>query len=62
LPHEGESQIDSLLSSHSIKLLDVPIKGASPGYSGFECSDKVRRFFPHRHDTSGFFIALFEIV
>ncbi len=61
LPHEGENQIDSMLSRHSVKFLDVPIADASPGYPGFECSDKVRRLFPHIHDTSGFFIAHFRI-
>ncbi|MHA2242129.1 MAG: RsmB/NOP family class I SAM-dependent RNA methyltransferase [Candidatus Thorarchaeota archaeon] len=61
LPHEGESQIDSAMSRFNIELLDIPGPGVD-GYSGFVCSDKVRRLFPHLHDTDGFFIARFRIV
>lgn len=60
LPHEGESQIDSVLSHHNVDLLD-PVEPASPGYSGFGCSDRVTRLFPHRHNSSGFFIARLRI-
>ncbi len=60
LPHEGESQIDSIMSSRDITLMDVPGVG-SPGYSGFACSSRVKRLFPHRHHTNGFFIARFRI-
>ncbi|MCK4279623.1 MAG: RsmB/NOP family class I SAM-dependent RNA methyltransferase, partial [Candidatus Thorarchaeota archaeon] len=60
LPHEGESQIDSVLNRHEIELLDLGIPG-SIGYPGFECSKSVRRLFPHKHATSGFFIARFRI-
>ncbi|MHA1485179.1 MAG: RsmB/NOP family class I SAM-dependent RNA methyltransferase [Candidatus Thorarchaeota archaeon] len=60
LPHEGESQIDSALNRHKIELLDPGIPG-SKGYSDFECSKNVRRLFPHKHATSGFFIARFRI-
>ncbi len=61
LPHEGESQIDSIASRHDIELLEPIIKG-SPGYPGFRCSSKVRRLFPHLHGTNGFFIARFRVV
>lgn len=60
LPHEGESQIDSAMTRHSFELLEIPVKG-SPGYSGFECSDKVIRLFPHRQNSNGFFIAKMRI-
>ncbi len=60
LPHEGENQIDSVLDRHNIELLDGPEIGGK-GYSDFSCSDKVRRLFPHTHDTSGFFIAHLKI-
>ncbi len=60
LPHEGESQIDSVLNRHKIELLDPGIPG-SDGYPSFECSKSVRRLFPHKHATSGFFIARFRI-
>ncbi|MFW9966154.1 MAG: RsmB/NOP family class I SAM-dependent RNA methyltransferase [Candidatus Thorarchaeota archaeon] len=60
LPHEGESQIDSAMTRHPIELLEMPLVG-SPGYSGFDCSDKVIRLSPHRHNSNGFFIARFRI-
>jgi 16S rRNA (cytosine967-C5)-methyltransferase len=60
LPHEGESQIDSILSKYPIELLEIPFKG-SPGYSKFDCSEKVLRLFPNKHDSSGFFISRFRI-
>ncbi|RDE13847.1 MAG: hypothetical protein C4K48_07490 [Candidatus Thorarchaeota archaeon] len=61
LPHEGESQIDSVMSTHNIELIDTEIRG-DPGYDGFQCSEMVRRLFPHKHETSGFFIARMRIV
>jgi 16S rRNA (cytosine967-C5)-methyltransferase len=60
LPHEGESQIDSAMTRHQFDLLEIPYKG-SPGYSEFECSDKVIRLFPHRQNSNGFFIARMRI-
>jgi len=60
LPHEGESQIDTLLDKYEIELMDIPeIK--SRGYSGFQCSNGVRRLFPSMHNTDGFFIARMRI-
>jgi 16S rRNA (cytosine967-C5)-methyltransferase len=61
LPHEGESQIDSVMSTHNIELIDTEI-GGDEGYDGFQCSEMVRRLFPHKHETSGFFIARMRIV
>ncbi len=61
LPHEGESQIDSALSRHDIELLE-PMSIGTHGYSGFICSEKVTRLFPHKHKTSGFFIARMRIM
>jgi len=61
LPHEGESQIDSLLSRYPIELLE-PIKLGDRGYPGFRCSKKVTRLFPYKHRTGGFFIARFRIM
>jgi 16S rRNA (cytosine967-C5)-methyltransferase len=60
LPHEGESQIDSALSRHNIELLEPKTIGTR-GYPGFKCSEKVTRLFPHKHETSGFFIAKMRI-
>ncbi len=60
LPHEGESQIDSILGRFPIELLEIPRFG-TPGYSGFKCTDHVRRLLPHIHDSDGFFIAKMRI-
>jgi len=60
LPHEGENQIDSILERYDIELLDGPKQG-SPGYANYNCTQKVRRFFPYIHGTNGFFIAHFRI-
>ena len=60
LPHEGESQIDSALQMHNVELL-TPIDYGSLGYPRFKCSKRVRRLFPHKHETSGFFIARLRI-
>jgi 16S rRNA (cytosine967-C5)-methyltransferase len=60
LPHEGESQIDSAMQRHNIELVKPIVYGDS-GYPGFHCSDLVQRLFPHKHETSGFFIAHMRI-
>ena len=60
LPHEGESQIDSALKKHNIELLE-PYPFGDRGYAGFDCSKYVRRLFPNKHNTSGFFIARMRI-
>ncbi|MCK5640937.1 MAG: RsmB/NOP family class I SAM-dependent RNA methyltransferase, partial [Gammaproteobacteria bacterium] len=60
LPHEGESQIDSAMTRHDFALLDLPFE-SSGGYPGFRCSDKVRRLFPHKDRTNGFFMARLRI-
>ncbi|MHA1211651.1 MAG: RsmB/NOP family class I SAM-dependent RNA methyltransferase [Candidatus Heimdallarchaeota archaeon] len=60
LPHEGENQIDSMLQSHNIELLDGPKQG-SVGYANYDCTQNVRRFYPHIHGTNGFFIARLRI-
>ena len=60
LPHEGESQIDSAMTRHNIELLEALPYGCE-GYSKFDCSHSVTRLFPHKHDSSGFFIARMRI-
>ncbi len=60
LPHEGESQIDSAMKRHNIELLE-PYPYGDQGYPKFNCSKYVRRLFPHKHNTSGFFIARMRI-
>jgi 16S rRNA (cytosine967-C5)-methyltransferase len=61
LPHEGESQIDSIMQKYNIELLDIPSPGVT-GYPSFNCSPKVRRLFPHLHNCGGFFIARFKLI
>ncbi|MFW9834146.1 MAG: RsmB/NOP family class I SAM-dependent RNA methyltransferase [Candidatus Thorarchaeota archaeon] len=61
LPHEGESQIDSALQRHNVELVPALDYGSS-GYTSFECSNMVQRLFPHRHDSSGFFIARLRVM
>ena len=53
LPREGEE----IVSDVSDRLVDPGIAAGSPGYSAYPFSGLVRRFFPHRHATHGFFIA-----
>lgn len=60
LPHEGESQIDTVLTKFNIELLDIP-EILHKGYPGFECSTKVRRLYPHIDATDGFFVAKMRI-
>lgn len=52
LPSEGEEHFKDL--KHLLR--EPPIPG-SPGYSDYPISQLVRRFFPHKHSTQGFFIA-----
>ncbi|HUT81921.1 MAG TPA: RsmB/NOP family class I SAM-dependent RNA methyltransferase [Candidatus Bathyarchaeia archaeon] len=62
LPHEGENQIDSVLERFdNLELLDGPTIGQK-GYLNFKCTNKVRRLFPHIHNTNGFFIAHMKII
>ncbi len=60
LPHEGESQIDSAMERHDIELIE-PFPFGDAGYPKFKCSKYVKRLFPHKHNTSGFFIAKLRI-
>ncbi len=61
LPHEGESQIDSVLEKFPIELIEIPLV-ETEGYPNFKCSSMVRRMFPHIHSTDGFFIAKMRIM
>ncbi len=52
LPEEGEEHIEKL----RLEPLEPSIPGA-PGYRAYSVSPLVRRFYPHVHETQGFFIA-----
>lgn len=60
LPHEGESQIDSIIDRYNVELVDVHRLDRT-GYNEFACSKMVRRLFPHTHRTDGFFIAKMRV-
>lgn len=53
LAAEGESIIEQL----PLDRLSVEGVLGLPGYSGYLCSSKVRRLYPHVHRTTAFFIA-----
>ncbi len=52
LPEEGEE----IVSPYESLLVNPDVKG-SPGYPSYTFRDRVRRFFPHLHETQGFFLA-----
>ncbi|MFX0061465.1 MAG: RsmB/NOP family class I SAM-dependent RNA methyltransferase [Candidatus Hermodarchaeota archaeon] len=59
MEQEGEKHLLKLKKQRGIKLVD-PGYG-SPGYQREKYKDlPCRRFFPHLHETDGFFIAKFE--
>jgi 16S rRNA (cytosine967-C5)-methyltransferase len=60
LPHEGESQIDSIIDRYPVELVEIPELDRM-GYPDFNCHQSVRRLFPHSNDTDGFFIAKMRI-
>lgn len=53
LAAEGESVIETV----PLDRLSVENVWGLPGYSGYSCSGKVRRLYPHVHRTTGFFTA-----
>jgi 16S rRNA (cytosine967-C5)-methyltransferase len=59
LSEEGEGVADAVMQPERLNPSGI-IGG--PGYSGFRCSSRVRRLFPHIHRTTGFFIARYENV
>ena len=58
LPEEGEALINGAVPEELVTPCRVR---ASTGYRGFRCSNLVARYFPHVHDTIGFFISRFEV-
>ncbi|MCD6369721.1 MAG: RsmB/NOP family class I SAM-dependent RNA methyltransferase [Thermoproteales archaeon] len=57
LPHEGEAHVLKLVKEKGLEVEDVRIPGEG-GYTVYgEKYGKVRRLFPHRHRSTGFFIA-----
>lgn len=54
LHFEGEEQIVKILDRASLETPPVP---GVEGYSMYSISSRVKRFFPHIHNTQGFFIA-----
>ena len=52
LPFEGEEIVEDYSEA-----LETPRIPGSPGYAPYTVSSRVKRLFPHLHDTQGFFIA-----
>ena len=57
-PEEGEQVIDEI--NEKVTILKPKILG-SEGYKGYSFSPKVKRLFPHKHDTQGFFICKMKL-
>jgi len=57
-PEEGEKVVDTI--KDKVTFVRPKILG-SEGYEGYEFSSKVKRLFPHRHDTLGFFICKMKL-
>ena len=56
LPEEGELVVERVASELGLDLETSGVPG-SPGYRGFRISERVKRLFPHRNRTAGFFVA-----
>ena len=54
---ENELNIKYALDSLGFKLVEQPLVLGSPGLA-IEGAEKLQRFYPHVHDTPGYFIAL----
>lgn len=59
LSEEGEKVVDAALQPER---LDPSGMIGENGYTGFSCSSRVRRLFPHLHRTTGFFLARYKNV
>ncbi|WXG40287.1 MAG: RsmB/NOP family class I SAM-dependent RNA methyltransferase [Candidatus Freyarchaeum deiterrae] len=57
-PEEGEQVIDAVKEKVVILKLEVP---GSEGYKGYTFSPKIKRFFPHKHGTQGFFMCKMKL-
>jgi 16S rRNA (cytosine967-C5)-methyltransferase len=57
-PEEGEQVIDSV--KEKVTLMKIKIPGCE-GYKGYPFSSKVKRLFPHKHNTQGFFICKMKL-
>jgi 16S rRNA (cytosine967-C5)-methyltransferase len=57
-PEEGEQVIDTI--KEKVTLIEPKIPGCE-GYKGYTFSPKIKRFFPHKHGTQGFFICQMKL-
>lgn len=57
-PEEGEQIIDTVKEKVTIIKPKIP---GSKGYEGYAFSPKLKRLFPHKHDTQGFFICKMKL-
>ena len=58
MPEEGEEVIATV---HDAVRLVRKYSWSSPGYRVVDFHDKVMRFFPHKHLTEAFFLAVMEV-
>lgn len=57
-PEEGEQVINEI--KEKVNVIKPKIIG-SEGYKGYAFSPEVKRIFPHKHDTQGFFICKMKL-
>lgn len=64
---ENEAVIDYVLRERKVEVLDLPFSFGYPGIVSFKGSKfhpsikKARRFYPHVHNTHGFFVCLLRM-
>jgi 16S rRNA (cytosine967-C5)-methyltransferase len=57
-PEEGEQVINAVREKVTILKPEIP---GSEGHKGYIFSPKIKRFFPHKHGTQGFFICKMKL-
>lgn len=64
---ENEAVIDYILHKRNVEVVDLPFSFGKPGITRFNgmsyhpSIQKARRFYPHIHNTHGFFICLLRL-
>ncbi|KWX12994.1 Nucleolar protein NOP2 [Giardia duodenalis assemblage B] len=64
---ENEAVIDYILHKRNVEVVDLPFSFGKPGITKFNgmsyhpSIQKARRFYPHIHNTHGFFICLLRL-
>ncbi len=58
-PEEGEEVVERVLGGDVEAKLIKPLEGLPSGYCSYRYSNYFTRFFPHIHESDGFFVAKF---